>query len=176
MIYVEIVKKTNTYLKEGVSIMTRVTSIEELDIENLKEASIPIIKDAIENPNCIVNADLYGGVKIIVHVPYIEEQNSEYYGLYMSIYEKRSMSKGVNIWIAKYRGDDFTDGVGVGEYPFTMSLDEIISTATNDANRCDFCKEIVGLKNLTRIAFANKSCPKCASDARKECEYPGWNS
>lgn len=39
--------------------------------------------------------------------------------------------------------------------------------------KCDFCGEYVD--KVIQIAFANKSCKKCESKARKEMEITGWN-
>lgn len=154
---------------------SRITSVEEIaTIENTNMQRI--IKEAIEDPRCIVNDrdgdgnhfDIYVNISSLAkHTRY----GQEIYGLYIPIYS----CSDIHVWVALRYGDEFDDGYACGSYSWNTSLDEIISVATNKANTCDFCKKNVGIENLIKIAFANKACENCAADARRALERPGWS-
>lgn len=163
--------------------MNRIESFEELQSleitgvqKTLKECPnfVRLLKEAFENPNCMI-FERHGTLDIIVYVPSIASTNTkrrlEPYGLYIPVY---SYAREIDVWMAEKDGGEFTDAYAAGHYDSTTSLDEVISLATNKLNQCDYCKENVGLENLTRIAFCNKACPKCEKSAREKDEFPGW--
>lgn len=162
--------------------MDRITSLDELNkIEQDESAKLyknpkqkQLIEEALNDSRCIV---LYNQecnpLKVIVSIPSFASRNKfrnrELYGLYIAFY-----NDDIGVWFAARDGASFIDSLGIGEYSYNMSLDEIITAAMNDAEKCDYCHKKVGIENLSPIAFAGKSCPDCKAFATKKDMGPGW--
>lgn len=141
---------------------------EEL-IENIDKYTNPnqkrfIIEELSQYPYMIIKDEK----TFIYRVPEFQNINPHYFGLYI-----RLCNHDISVWIAT---EDFNSGFGLGEFDYNIELTNIIQKSLENANICDFCNTKVGLSNLHRVAFANKSCPNCLESARKKLEYNGWNN
>lgn len=153
--------------------MNKINSLKELEKAGIKDQKqINLIKEAFDNPNCTVeNKNI--GITIFVYVPSIaavpNKNGRKRHGLYIGLYDTE-----ICVWIAEICNNSFTDGFALAKFPYGTPLDTIIETSVHNADICDYCKKPVGLENLTRIAFCNKSCPDCETAAREKDEFPGW--
>lgn len=163
--------------------MTKLESFDELKsldkpgVKKLLDKSPNLarfIEEAFENPKCIIfeNNDY---IYIIAYVESIASagisiNGGKPYGLYI-----HPFADEICVWMAEKDGSLFIDGYSAGHYSINSSLDEVISQATNVVNQCDYCKKNVGLENLVRIAFCNKSCKDCEARARATDMKPGWS-
>ena len=107
---------------------------------------------------------------IIIPIPKFQNANPEYYGLYISIYDKI-----LAVWIAVDNGNDIRDDMSIGDYPLdNIQFNQLVSKCINDADVCPKCKKIVGIENMHQYSFAGRCCEKCLPAMRQEYETPGW--
>lgn len=89
-------------------------------------------------------------------------------GILMGVYQTESK---VCTWLAY---ENLRSSYGTGEYDPALGCKGVAQKAMENANMCNFCGRDVGFKNLRPIAFADKSCPDCYAEAKRQYEFPGW--
>ena len=151
---------------------------EQITLDNLDVflAGVKKNKDEIER---FINEAIACGARITndydtIHIE-VRDSRAEVkengYGLIMSVYNYETK---VHTWLAIEDSYGIRDAYHSGEYDMTIGFKAVIDNAFMALDTCDYCNKPTGLKNMTRVAFCNKSCPDCLEKARARDEQPGW--